>query len=107
MAYVNINSNVKQPRIPVEDKKQTDLESALELTKTGIGAANYLNTRNERLLSESGYLDLKVPQTESMNLDAKGNLTVPPEFNMFERKPGSGPLRGPEDRIKFTNEGKD
>ncbi len=107
MAYVNINSNVKQPRKPVEDKKQTDLESALELTKTGIGAANYLNTRNERLLSESGYLDLKVPQTESMNLDAKGNLTVPPEFNMFERKPGSGPLRGPEDRIKFTNEGKD
>tara|TARA_E500000305_G_scaffold88657_1_gene75474 strand:- start:848 stop:1930 length:1083 start_codon:yes stop_codon:yes gene_type:complete len=100
MAYVNVNNKLRDKKQP-EPKKATALDSALELTKTGINASNYLNTRNERLLSESGYLDLKVPQVESSD-----PLSPATNFNMFDRKAGKGPLRGAKDRIKLSDEGK-
>jgi len=95
MAYVNVNPNYRKEDVP-EAPKQSTLSQAAQLTQTGIKAVDYLNTRNERLLAESGYLDLKIPESDKIGEN----------WNMFERKPGRGPLRGPEDRIQLSDKGR-
>jgi len=108
MAYVNVRANMPKKEQP-KPEEQSTLSKAIDLTETGMKASKFLNKRNERLLAESGYLDLKLPAKEILKTDSDGKeyFSTEPKINMFVRKPGKGPLRKPEDRIKFSQEAKE
>ena len=107
MAYVNVGVNAPKKK-EVLPKKDSVLKQAVDLTQTGIKASGWLNKRNEKLLSESGYLDLKTPARDLVKPGADGadSFTTEPGLNIFSRKPGKGPLRKAEDRIRLNDEGK-
>ena len=108
MAYINVGSNMPKQEQP-EPKEQSTLSKAVDLTQAGIEGSQWLNKRNERLLSESGYLDLKLPTEDILKTRNDGTEYFEPQpgIDVFARKPGKGPLRKPEDRIKFSQEAKE
>ena len=107
MAYVNVGTNMPQKEQP-KPKEQSTLSKAVDLTKTGMEASKWINQRNERLLTESGYLDLKLPTEDILKTRDDGTEYFEPQpgIDVFARKPGKGPLRKAEDRIRLTDEGK-
>ena len=107
MAYVNVRANMPKKEQP-KPEEQSTLSKAIDLTETGMKASSFLNKRNERLLAESGYLNLKLPAKEILKTDNDGKeyFSTEPRLNLFARKPGKGPLRKAEDRIRLTDDGK-
>jgi len=103
VAYVGYNKTTDKK--PIEKQESSDssvIQTVGETTKAGFKAAKFLNDRNERLLTESGYLDLSIPSLPG----TEDPYTDTPDFKMFVRKAGRGPLRKPTDRIQFSDKAK-